>query len=136
MRFILVFLLSSILIISCKEKKEPATVQQNAENVTVMTSDIDINTAKNMLAQSPEIVLLDVRTPEEIALGKIGEAIELDFTSPDFKEKVALLDKNKEYLVYCAAGGRSAKAVHMMKELGFEKTYNLKAGYTGWAKAQ
>ena len=136
MRFILVFLLSSMVILSCKEKIETATVPQNAESVNVMTGDIDIPTAKNMIAQSPEIVLLDVRTPEEIALGKIGDAVEIDITSPDFNEKVAALDKSKEYIVYCAAGGRSAKAVHMMKELGFDKTYNLKAGYTGWAKAQ
>lgn len=69
-------------------------------------------------------------------MGKIGEMwVEINITSPDFNEKVAALDKSKEYIVYCAAGGRSAKAVHMMKELGFDKTYNLKAGYTGWAKA-
>lgn len=136
MRFIFVFLLSSILIISCKEKKELATVQQNAENVTVVTSDIDITTAKKMIAQSPEIVLLDVRTPEEIALGKIGEAVEMDFTSPDFKEKVAALDKNKEYIVYCAAGGRSSRAVHLMKGLGFEKAYNFAGGFTRWSKGQ
>jgi phage shock protein E len=136
MRFILVFLLTSMVILSCKEKKEPVTEPQNAESVTVMIGDIDIPTAKKMLAESPEIVLLDVRTPEEIALGKIGEAVEMDFTSPGFKEKVAALDKNKEYIVYCAAGGRSAKAVNMMKDIGFEKAYNLTGGYTGWSKEQ
>ncbi len=137
MRFFLLFLLSTIMILSCKEQKTAtAPALQNAENAPALNSDIDIPTAKSMIAQSPEIVLLDVRTPEEIALGKIGDAVEIDITSPDFNEKVAALDKSKEYIVYCAAGGRSAKAVHMMKELGFDKTYNLKAGYTGWAKAQ
>ena len=89
------------MILSCKEQKTvTAPALQNAESVTVMNTDIDIPTAKNMIAQSPEIVLLDVRTPEEIALGKIGDAVEIDITSPDFNEKVAALDKSKEYIVY------------------------------------
>jgi len=125
------------MLFSCKEQKsETVRASENAENTAVLITDIDIPTAKNKLAQSSEIVLLDVRTPEEIALGKIGEAMEMDFTSPDFKEKVAALDKNKEYVVYCAAGGRSARAVNIMKELGFEKAYNLKGGYAGWTEVQ
>jgi len=78
--------------------------------------------------------LLDVRTPEEIAQGKIENAMEIDFSSPDFKDKVSMLDKNKEYIVYCAAGGRSSRAVNIMKEVGFTKAHNLTAGYNGWAK--
>ncbi len=137
MRFILFFLVSVFMLFSCKEQKsETVQATENAENTAVLNTDIDIPTAKNKLAQSSEIVLLDVRTPEEIALGKIGEAMEMDFTSPDFKEKVAALDKNKEYVVYCAAGGRSARAVNIMKELGFEKAYNLKGGYAGWTEVQ
>lgn len=53
------------MILSCKEQKTAtAPALQNAENAPALNTDIDIPTAKNMIAQSPEIVLLDVRTPE------------------------------------------------------------------------
>ncbi len=136
---ILFFLLSGLLFLaSCKPKAEESATTTNeapAETTTQSAdtpTDVDINMARGLIAGNPEIVLLDVRTPEEIANGKIGEAVELDFTDESFKTKVENLDKNKEYIVYCAAGGRSAKAVDMMKSMGFNRIHNLLGGYTAW----
>jgi rhodanese-related sulfurtransferase len=42
------------------------------------------------------------------------------------------LDKDKTYFVYCLAGGRSAQACGIMKQLGFEKVYNLVGGISQW----
>jgi len=112
-----------------KSTPSPAMVTESPSKIN---SNIDVQQAQSMISNSKDIILLDVRTPEEIALGKIGNAIEMDFTSGDFKAQVAKLDKNKEYIVYCAAGGRSSKAVKIMNELGFSKAYNLTSGYTGW----
>ncbi|MBK8346632.1 MAG: rhodanese-like domain-containing protein [Saprospiraceae bacterium] len=86
------------------------------------------------MAASNNFVLLDVRTPEEIANGKIDNAIEMDIKAPDFKEKLATLDKEKQYIVYCHAGGRSATAMQMMKDMGFKQVYNLISGYRAWPK--
>ena len=102
--------------------------------VQAKTTDIDIATAKTMIAQTKDLVLLDVRTPEEVALGKIGDAMVMDFTEPDFKEKAGQLDRNNTYIVYCAAGGRSSKAVAIMQDLGFDKAFNMVGGYTEWSK--
>ena len=81
---------------------------------------------------APNTVILDVRTPAETAGGVIDGAIELNYRAPDFAEKVAALDKDKTYLVYCAAGGRSAKACEIMQDAGFKEVYNLKGGYGAW----
>jgi phage shock protein E len=35
-------------------------------------------------------------------------------------------------MIYCAAGGRSAKAAALMQSLGFKKVYELKGGYRNW----
>ncbi|WP_394758441.1 rhodanese-like domain-containing protein, partial [Flavobacterium sp.] len=42
------------------------------------------------------------------------------------------LDKSKNYYVYCKSGGRSGQACSIMRELGFETTYNLLGGMMEW----
>lgn len=78
--------------------------------------------------------LLDVRTPEEIADGKIGEAKELNVFDPNFTNKIADLnfDKAQPVVIYCRSGGRSAKASQIFIEQGFTKVYNLVGGYTAY----
>jgi phage shock protein E len=80
-------------------------------------------------------VVLDVRTQKEYEAGHIPGAVLLDFNAPDFEKKVATLDKDKTYLVHCAAGGRSAKASAKMSALNFKNVYNLEGGYRAWEKA-
>jgi len=84
------------------------------------------------LASSKKAVLLDVRTLEEVAAGKIADAQHLDFYADSFQDDLKKLDKDQPYLVYCKSGGRSAKAARMMQDLGFKEIYNLEGGYTAW----
>jgi rhodanese-related sulfurtransferase len=80
-------------------------------------------------------VILDVRTPAEFARGHIPGAVNLDYNAPDFAKKVGELDKNKTYLVHCAAGVRSAKACTLMEKGEFKHLVNLEPGMRGWEKA-
>ena len=78
---------------------------------------------------TPDAVLLDVRTPVEVAAGKLQEAVNLDFQSSNFASAVEKLDKHKSYFVYCRSGVRSANACRTMYEMGFTKLVNLSGGY-------
>jgi rhodanese-related sulfurtransferase len=84
--------------------------------------------------KNSEVVVIDVRTPEEIADGKIGDAMELNFYDRDFADRLLQLDKEKEYFIYCKSGGRSAKTARLMIQNGFGKVSNLEGGYTDWEK--
>lgn len=77
-------------------------------------------------------VILDVRTPQEFQSGHIDGAINIDFYSPDFAQKLDRLDKSKVYVVYCRSGHRSARAVALMKKLGFQKVYEIQGGVLAW----
>ena len=79
-----------------------------------------------------EYPLIDVRTPQEYDEGHIEKASNIDFNAPDFNERISKLDKEQPFLIYCAAGGRSAKAAALMQSLGFKKVYELKGGYRNW----
>lgn len=77
---------------------------------------------------TPDAVLLDVRTPGEVAAGKVEGAVNIDFFSPQFAAKAGKLDKNKTYFIYCRSGNRSANACKVMHNMGFTKLYNLAGG--------
>ncbi|MCW4031920.1 MAG: rhodanese-like domain-containing protein [Candidatus Bathyarchaeota archaeon] len=77
-------------------------------------------------------VILDVRTPEEIANGAIENSIKIDYYSDTFLEEIDELDKENTYLVYCRSGGRSGEATKLMEELGFQKVYDMSGGFSQW----
>ncbi|MBS45429.1 MAG: sulfurtransferase [Nocardioides sp.] len=67
---------------------------------------------------------IDVRTPEEVAAGALPGAITIDVQSADFDARVAELDPEASYVVYCRSGNRSAAAIERMVDLGFTDLVN------------
>lgn len=97
--------------------------------------DIDILEAYDLIVENesnPEFIILDVRTPEEFAENRIETAINIDYRSNNFKYEISKLERNRKYLVYCRSGVRSADAVKIMMELGFNDVKNVKGGITKW----
>jgi rhodanese-related sulfurtransferase len=122
---ILITLLLSLT--SCnnsKQVEEPGIISQD-----VLLTDLDA-----LVKEKPDILFLDVRTPEEISDGKIANAIEIDYRANDFEEKIDALDKNKSYIVYCRSGNRSKKAMAKMRDKKFKECYNLVGGYTSYSE--
>ncbi len=84
--------------------------------------------------KSPKKTLLDVRTPEEWAKGKISSSKCINIKEANFLSEINKLDKNIPIFVFCAAGVRSASATKKLQEAGFKSVYNLtNAGYADLA---
>ena len=98
-------------------------------------ADLSTTDFQKKLAADETAILIDVRTPQEYANGHLQNATAINFFDTDFKEKVAKLDKTKPVYVYCAVGGRSAKASKILQESGFKNIYNLLGGFNGWNAA-
>ena len=88
-----------------------------------------------VLVQAGEVVVLDVRTPEEFAAGHLAGAINVDFKRDDFASRLSELDRGRTYLVYCRSGNRSTRALPILDELGFGRVVNLDGGVLAWEKA-
>ena len=86
------------------------------------------------LLEKDNVVFIDVRTAAEVQKGKINGAHHHNFYDDNFVEHINKLPKNVTYVVYCASGIRSAKAVQLMQQAGFKKLYDLKGGYAKWEK--
>jgi rhodanese-related sulfurtransferase len=78
-------------------------------------------------------ILLDVRTPEELAGGKIANAQNIVWDD-SFANKLSDLE-HKPIFIYCGSGIRSAKAAAVLKEKGYTDIYELDGGMKAWKAA-
>lgn len=79
--------------------------------------------------------VLDVRTDEELKGGCLDNAVQADFLSEQFDERVKTLEKSEPILVYCKVGARSAKAAEKLIAQGFKKVYHLEGGIDTWVSS-
>ena len=87
------------------------------------------------------VVVVDVRDAPEVALsGKIAGALQISRGMLEFRAdpEPPSHDKNfapgKTFILYCASGGRSALAGKLLKDMGYERVYNLGA-FKDWAES-
>jgi phage shock protein E len=83
-------------------------------------------------AAQPGVVLIDVRTDAEFAEGHIPGALHLDATAPDGVERLAALDPDVDYAIYCRSGNRSLRAMEVMAAAGITDVVHLAGGVVGW----
>ena len=99
-------------------------------------STVSPTQAAATIADPPaDLVILDVRTPDEFAEGHIEGATMLDFYEPSFAADLAELDPNVPYVVYCRSGNRSGQTLSLMAELGFTSVENVDGGVIAWQEA-
>ncbi len=72
------------------------------------------------MIESGERTIIDVRTPGEFAQARIVGAVNIDVNAPDFGDRIAELDVDEPYLVYCRSGNRSAQAAEQMEAIGIK----------------
>lgn len=106
-----------------------ACAQQN------QSSSISMKEFKERLATDKNLVILDVRTPEELAgpLGKIDNAINIPIQNLEQRIDELKSYKDKEILVICRTQNRSAVAINILQTKGY-KAKNVLGGMTEFRK--
>ena len=114
------------------------SVKQMLEAANAAVPRITPAQARDMMAQGNTLVV-DVRDAPEVAQsGKVAGAVHvsrgmLEFRAdPELPSHDKAFDKGKTVIVYCASGGRSALSGKVLKDLGYERVYNLGA-FKDWA---
>jgi rhodanese-related sulfurtransferase len=105
-----------LVLIACAEKKTETVL-----------SPQEFDTKYKATANA---ILLDVRTVEEVANGKIASAKNIVWDDA-FATKLDTL-AHQPLFVYCGSGIRSAKAAKILKEKGYEEVYELEGGIKAW----
>ena len=115
--------------------KSTFAAKPSAQNTAPIAADLSVTDFQKKLAADRSALVLDVRTPQEFANGHLPNAMAINIFDADFKQKVGKLDKSKAVYVYCAVGGRSAKASQILQESGFKTVYNMAGGFNSWQAA-
>ena len=94
--------------------------------------EITVHDLKKKMDAGDDFLLLDVRDQFETHISKLEQfvLIPLDQLPARFDE----LEKEKETVVLCRSGMRSARACELLSKNGFENVWNLKGGINDWAK--
>lgn len=79
-----------------------------------------------------EVVIIDVRTPQEFRMERIREAQNKPLQT--IQEWVNTLPKDKKIYFVCRSGNRSAQAQRIAQQAGYENTYNMQGGMLAWKR--
>lgn len=111
--------------------------QEEVDNQNI-AEEISVSQAFELIQNNQDnenFMILDVRTPQEYQEEHLEDAINIDYYSENFQDRLSELDKNKIFLVYCQSGSRSTNAVTIMINLGFVELYNMLGGIAAWISA-
>lgn len=122
MKFIKMFSIMFFLILSAM-----GCAQQNQSN------SITMEQFKEKLQNDKELIVLDVRTPEEVAVGKIENSINIPVQILEQRINELKPYKSKEILVICRTQNRSAVAVDILKQQGYNAK-NVLGGMNEYTK--
>lgn len=84
------------------------------------------------LDQESSVQLLDVREMREIAAGTIANALSVPLATLPMRLKE--LNRERDLVVICRSGARSAQACMFLQQQGFDKVHNLRGGVIAWSQ--
>jgi len=77
--------------------------------------------AARRIAEEPDLLVLDVREPEEHARAALSRATLVPRGVLEMKIGPLAEDADRPILVHCAAGGRAALAARTLREMGYRR---------------
>ena len=93
---------------------------------------IDAMDVYSQIKKGSNAVIIDVRTAGEVEKGKIKGSIHIPLDQIEDLIQDKIPNKEKTLYVYCLSGSRSAQAVLMMQQMGYEKVFSMKSGLLSW----
>ena len=121
-KILISLLIAGVLLVGCNPSIEKRKIKYNK---------ITGQEAKEII-DTEEVIVLDVRTPEEYEDEHIEDAILI----PDYElknlAKTKLSDKDKKILIYCRSGNRSESATKELIDMGYKNVYDF-VGINNWS---
>jgi adenylyltransferase/sulfurtransferase len=91
-------------------------------------------TPQQLNARLSDVILIDVREPHEFAAGHIDGARNLPLGR--VPHELGTIPNDCDVVLYCAMGGRSGRALEILRGAGYERAAHLKGGYMAWSRSR
>ncbi len=98
-------------------------------------SAVSVETVKDAIDKREDVLVIDVRTPDEFREGHLPGVLLLplqDLRYQPERTEMTLADKEKTMYLYCRSGGRSGQAVKILQNLGYTRVYSMNGGILAW----
>ncbi len=95
-------------------------------------TEITVQELKSRMDNESKLQILDVREPFEVAIASIDGTLKIPMNSVPVR--INELDPEKELIIICKSGMRSARVCDYLADKNFKKLVNLKGGIKAWAK--
>lgn len=94
--------------------------------------EIDVHQAQTLLRENPNVQLIDVREPSELAICQIDghRAIPMG----EIPQHLNQLPREPALIIQCHHGGRSMQVVQYLRQNGFDNAINLAGGIDQWSE--
>jgi adenylyltransferase/sulfurtransferase len=99
------------------------------------TPEIEPPALVSELSNGRTPAVIDVREPDEHAIGMIPGTIHIPRGFLELRIERAVPDREAAVVLYCASGTRSVLAARSLVELGYSNVRSLAGGFTGWKRA-
>ena len=87
---------------------------------------------KQRLDRGEDIQIIDVREDSEVAISRIPNSVHIPLAQ--VLTRMNEIDSNRETVIHCKMGGRSARAIDALQRSGFKgNLLNLKGGIIAWS---
>jgi rhodanese-related sulfurtransferase len=126
--------MAAMATVACTVVTTPKSYQQIVMEALRTVPEVAPADLQSRLSAGEQIVVIDVREPEEFARGKIPGA----YTIPRGVLEMQVdgrLPREATVVLYCGVGGRSALAAKSLAEMGYGKVENLQGGWSAWTNS-
>lgn len=95
-------------------------------------NEVTQDTLKQWLSEKKDLLILDVREPEDFQNGYIAGAVNVPRGMLELEIDEVAPNQDRTIVAYCGGGSRSALASQTLQVMGYDNVYSLAGGYRQW----
>ena len=109
--------------------------QEFVGEVKAGIKEVDAPTVKQKLERGDDFVLVDVREQDESRASRLPKAVAIGRGVLEMEIGEHAPGPDKEIVLYCGGGNRSALAAESLQRMGYTNVYSMSGGFRGWRGA-